>query len=190
MIGLLGGSYDPVHNGHLIVGQVAAERLGLDSLRFMPAREQPFKQGQHGAAAEDRAAMLELAVANMPGMAIETIELSRPGPSYTVDTLRALRAREPAAEFTLLLGADAAADLHAWREAPEVPRLARVVVFARPGAAVPATPAIARTVEVPAIDISATAIRQRVREGRSIRHWVPDAVAEYIAWHRLYLDPA
>jgi nicotinate-nucleotide adenylyltransferase len=190
MIGLLGGSYDPVHNGHLIVGQVAAERLGLDSLRFVPAREQPFKRGRHGASAEHRAAMLELAIANVPGMVVETIELSRPGPSYTVDTLRALRAREPSAEFTLLLGADAAADLPAWRETAEIPRLARVVVFARPGTAVPALPAIAETVEVPAIDISATAIRQRVREGRSIRHWVPDAVAEYIAWHRLYLDPA
>jgi nicotinate-nucleotide adenylyltransferase len=190
MIGLLGGSYDPVHNGHLIVGQVAAERLGLDSLRFVPALEQPFKQGRHGAPAEHRAAMLELAIANMPGMAIETIELSRAGPSYTVDTLRALRAREPSAEFTLLLGADAAADLPAWREAAEIPRLARVVVFARPGTAVPALAAIAETVEVPAIDISATVIRQRVREGRSIRHWVPDAVAEYVAWHRLSLDPA
>ncbi len=189
MIGLLGGSYDPVHNGHLIVGQVAAEALGLDSLRFVPAREQPFKRGRHGAAAEDRAAMLSLALADSPGMVVEPIELSRPGPSYTVDTLRALRAREPEAEFTLLLGADAAADLPAWHEAAEVPRLVRVVVFARPGSTVPALAAISETVTVPALDISATGIRQRVREGRSIRHWVPDSVAEYVASHRLYLDP-
>ena len=95
MVGLLGGSFDPVHHGHLIVGRVAAETLGLDSLRFVPAREQPFKRGLHGASAEQRAAMLDLAVAGSPGFAVERAELERPGPSYTVDTLRALRAREP-----------------------------------------------------------------------------------------------
>lgn len=189
MIGILGGSFDPVHNGHLIVGQVAAEALGLETLRFVPAREQPFKRGRHGASAADRAAMLALAVVGMPGFSIEPIELDRPGPSYTVDTLRALRARDPGADLVLLLGADAAADLPGWHEAAEIPRLARVVVFARPGSAVPASPAISGTVHVPAIDISATVIRQRVREGRSIRHWVPDAVAEYVLSHRLYLDP-
>jgi nicotinate-nucleotide adenylyltransferase len=189
MIGLLGGSFDPVHNGHLIIGQVAAETLALDALRFVPAREQPFKIGRHGASAADRAAMLRLAVADTPGLSIEPIELDRPGPSYTVDTLRALHAREPGTELVLLLGADAAADLPAWHQAAEIPRLARVVVFARAGSAVPSLPAISGAVPVPAIDISATAIRQRVREGRSIRHWVPDAVAEYVRLHRLYLDP-
>jgi nicotinate-nucleotide adenylyltransferase len=189
MIGLLGGSFDPVHNGHLIVGQVAAEELGLDALRFVPAREQPFKRGQHRASAADRAAMLALAVADSKGMSVEPIELDRPGPSYTVDTLRALRAREPDAELVLLLGADAARDLPAWHESAEIPRLARVVVFARPGSAVPTLPAISGSVRVPAIDISATDIRRRVREGRSIRHWVPDPVAEYVLSHRLYLDP-
>ena len=94
-VGLFGGSFDPVHHGHLIVGRVAAETLGLESVRFVPAREQPFKRGQHGASPEQRAAMLELAVAGTPGFAVERAELERIGPSYTVDTLRALRAREP-----------------------------------------------------------------------------------------------
>jgi len=189
MIGLLGGSFDPVHHGHLIVGQVAAERLGLDGLRFVPAREQPFKRGRHAAPPEHRAAMLELAVQGQEGFSVERAELERAGPSYTVDSLRALRGREPGAEFTLLLGADAAVDLPLWREATELPGLARIVVFARPGAAVPSLPMIAESIEVPAVDISATEIRRRVRAGRSIRYWVPDAVAEYVARHRLYLDP-
>jgi nicotinate-nucleotide adenylyltransferase len=188
MIGLFGGSFDPVHHGHLIVAQVAREALGLDTLRFVPAREQPFKQGRHRSSPDDRAAMLSLAIAPTPGFDLERAELDRPGPSYTVNTLRALRAREPRAEFVLLLGADAAAELSDWREADRIPELARVVVFARPGSAVPASPAISQIINVPAIDISATEVRRRVGSGQPIHYWVPDAVAEYISRHRLYLD--
>jgi nicotinate-nucleotide adenylyltransferase len=188
MIGLFGGSFDPVHHGHLIVAQVAREALGLDGIRFVPAREQPFKQGRHRSSADHRAAMLDLALAGSPGFELERLELDRPGPSYTVNTLRELRVREPQQEFVLLLGADAAADLFAWREADRIPELARVVVFARPGSAVPASRAISEVIEVPAIDISATEIRRRVGRGQPIRYWVPDSVGEYISRHRLYLD--
>ncbi|HEU5305434.1 MAG TPA: nicotinate-nucleotide adenylyltransferase [Gemmatimonadales bacterium] len=190
MIGLFGGSFDPVHHGHLLVGQVAAEKLRLDALRFVPAREQPFKRGRHRSSPEDRAAMLSLATAGAPGFEVELSELQRPGPSYTVDTLRRLREREPGAEFILLLGADAAADLPAWHEADQIARLARIAVFARPGSAVPDSRWVSAVVEVPAIDISATEIRERVARGQSIRYWVPESVAEYIERHRLYLDPA
>ena len=187
-IGLLGGSFDPIHHGHLIVGQVAAESLELDQLRFVPAREQPFKVGRHAAAAADRVAMLNLAVAGMRGFAVERAELAREGPSYTVETLLGLRAREPGVAWTLLLGADAATELDSWHRAEELPGLSRIVVFARPGIPIPPSPFIAGTVEVPAVEISATEIRRRVREGRSVRYWVPDAVAEYMVRHRLYLD--
>jgi len=187
-IGLFGGSFDPVHHGHLIVGQAAAEALGLDELRFVPAREQPFKLGQHAAPASDRAAMLELAVRGSPRLSVERLELERPGPSYTVDTLRALRTREPGAAFTLLLGADAAEEIEAWHEARVLPDLARIVVFPRGEAPVPASPLIAGAVEVPRVEISATEIRRRVRAGLPIRYWVPDSVAGYVAGHRLYLD--
>jgi nicotinate-nucleotide adenylyltransferase len=190
MVGLFGGSFDPVHHGHLLVGRVAAETLGLETLRFVPAREQPFKRGRHEASPVHRAAMLDLAVAGASGFAVERAELERDGPSYTIDTLRGLRAREPEVGLTLLLGADAAAELSSWREAAEIPRLATVVVFARAGVSVPPSPLIARTIRVPAIEISATEIRRRVREGRSLRYWVPDSVAEYVTRHRLYLDPA
>lgn len=188
-VGLLGGSFDPIHHGHLIVARVAQETLGLDELRFLPAREQPFKRGRHGASAADRAVMLELAIAGSPGFGLERAELERPGPSYTVDTLEALRAREPAARFTLLLGADAAAELSAWHRAADLPKLARIVVFGRPGTPVPASPLIAGSIEVPEVDISATEIRRRAGAGLPVRYWVPDAVAEYMVRHRLYLDP-
>jgi nicotinate-nucleotide adenylyltransferase len=189
-VGLLGGSFDPVHHGHLIVARVAQETLGLDEVRFLPAREQPFKLGRHGASAADRAVMLELAIAGSPGFTLERAELDRAGPSYTVDTLEVLRAREPAARFTVLLGADAAAELSAWHRAADLPNLARIVVFGRPGTPVPASPLIAGTIEVPAVDISATEIRRRAAAGLPVRYWVPDAVAEYMVRHRLYLDPA
>ena len=188
-IGLFGGSFDPIHHGHLIVARVAAESLGLDELRFLPAREQPFKRGRHAAPAADRAVMLELAIAGSPGFAVERAELERDSPSYTVDTLEALHAREPHATFTLLLGADAAAELGAWHRAGDLPGLARIVVFARAGTPVPASSLIAGSVVVPAVDISATEIRRRARAGLPVRYWVPDAVAEYMVRHRLYLDP-
>jgi nicotinate-nucleotide adenylyltransferase len=189
MIGLFGGSFDPVHHGHLIVAQVALERLGLSSLRFVPAKEQPFKRGRHRSASEHRAAMLSLAIAGAPAFALERSELERAAPSYTVHTLEELRRREPDTTLVLLLGADAAADLHAWHQAARIPELARVVVFARPGSPVPPSPSISQVIEVPSIDVSATEIRRRVQQRQPIRYWVPDSVAEYIQRHRLYLDP-
>ncbi len=189
LIGLLGGSFDPVHHGHLIVGQVALERLGLDELRFVPAREQPFKQGKHRTSAEHRAAMVALAISGTSGFELETAELDRAGPSYTVHTLEALREQVPSSRLVLLLGADAAADLAGWREVERIPELARLVVFARPGSTVPQTRLISEVIQVPAIDVSATEIRRRVRQRLPIRYWVPDSVGEYIARHQLYLDP-
>src|SRR2546423_14721231 len=124
--------------------------------------------------------MLELAVAGNPRLRVERIELTLPTPSYTVRTLRALAQREPGNRFTLLLGADAA-ELGAWFEIDALPQLADVVVFARPGASLSSHPAISRTVEVPGLDVSATMIRERVRQARSIRYLVPDAVRDYIA---------
>ena len=188
MIGLFGGSFDPIHHGHLIAAQGMRERLGLAEIRFVPTLEQPFKQGRHGAAAEHRSAMVGLAISGQAGFVLERAELDRAGPSYTIDTLRVLREREPAHRFILLVGADAAAELEGWREAKAIPALAEVVAFGRPGVAIPRSPLIGRTLEVPGLDISATEIRRRVSRGLSIRYWVPDAVAEYISAHGLYRD--
>lgn len=186
MIGLLGGSFDPIHLGHLIVGQAVAEALGLAELRFMPTGEQPLKRGRHVASAVQRVAMAAAAVEGEAGLSVERCEAERAGPSYTVETLRALRAREPGREFVVLLGADAAADLDQWHEAAALPGLARLVAFTRAGAPRPAHPFLHAVVEAPAVEISSTAIRQRVAAGRSIRYLVPGAVAEYIATQGLY----
>ena len=187
MVGLFGGSFDPIHHGHLILARVAMESLELDEVRFLPAREQPFKVGQHAATAEDRARMLELAIEGAEGFRVDRTELSREGPSFTVDTLRTLLRESPGIELVLLIGADAMHDFPKWREVDEVRRLARVAVFDRPGGPRDAG-AVWRRVPAPLIDISSTAIRQRVRHGQSIRYWVPDAVAQYIAAHGLYQD--
>jgi nicotinate-nucleotide adenylyltransferase len=186
VIGLFGGSFDPIHVGHLIVGRAIAESLGLAELRFMPTGEQPLKRGRHVADVRQRVAMVAAAVAGEAGLALERIESDRPGPSYTVDTLRALRARDPGQEFVVLLGADAAAELHRWHEAESLADLAQFVAFTRAGAPSPTHPLLRQVVHAPAVEISSTAIRQRVAAGRSIRYLVPDAVAEYIAAQGLY----
>jgi nicotinate-nucleotide adenylyltransferase len=182
---LFGGSFDPVHLGHLVVADAAADALGA-RVRLMPAREQPFKRGVACATPVERAEMLELAVRGNPRLAVERIELDLPTPSYTVRTLRALAEREPGNRFTLLLGADAAAELPTWHDAAALPGLADVVVFGRPGRTLAAGLPVQRVIEVPAIDIAATDIRRRVAEGRSIRYLVPEAVREYIAARGLY----
>ena len=133
MDALFGGSFDPVHLGHLVVAESVADALGEGAtVRFLPAREQPFKRAAHQATPAQRAEMLELAAAGNPRLGVERVELGLPVPSYTVRTLRALAEREPGNRFTLLLGADAAQDLAAWWEVEALPGLADVAVFARP----------------------------------------------------------
>jgi nicotinate-nucleotide adenylyltransferase len=180
-IGVFGGSFDPIHHGHLIAVGTLADALELDEVRLVVARRQPLKREGHGAPAEDRAAMVELAVRGHPKLRVDRRELGREGPSYTVDSLRAFRAEWPDAELVLLLGTDAARELPSWREADAIRALARVEVFGRDEDS-------AGVLAVPRVEISSTAIRARVRAGRSIRYWVPDAVAEYIAARRLYRD--
>lgn len=185
---LFGGSFDPVHVAHLIVAETAADALGCH-VRFLPAREQPLKhagRAGHQATPEQRAEMLDLAVAGNPRFTVERVELGLPTPSYTVRTLRALGQQDPGNRFTLLLGADAARDLAEWWEVEALPELADIVVFARPGASVVRHPLIKRVIPVPMIDLSATKVRERVKQGLSIRYLVPDPVRAYIGTHGLY----
>lgn len=183
---MLGGSFDPVHHGHLIAARSLRETLELDRVLLIPAGQQPFKRDGHGAGAVDRATMVELAIRGEVGLGMDRMEVERAGPSYTVDTLATLKELCPGAEITLLLGADAAREFPAWRSADRIRELARVMAFTRAGSAV--TGVEVPVVEIPAVEISSTDVRARVREGRSIRYLVPDAVAAYVAEHRLYQD--
>ena len=184
--GLLGGSFDPVHHGHLIAAERALEALALSRVLLVPCAQQPLKRQGPVAAPAHRRAMLELAVAGDPRFAVEPLELERPGPSYTVDTLRELQRRCPGERFVLLLGADAAADLPRWRSADEVARLAEVAVLTRPGAPEIRSPLVRHAVATPAVEISASDIRARCLARKSIRYLVPDAVADYIEKEHLY----
>jgi len=184
---VFGGSFDPIHHGHLIVAGVAREALAADEVRLIPAGEQPFKVGRHHASGADRAAMAESAIAGMPGFAVDRVEIDRGGESYTIDTIRTLRNRFPEAEFYLLIGSDAGQLFEQWRDSDGIRAIANVVVFARDGEE-PDRAVADRVITVPEIRISSTAVRDRVRSGLSIRFWVPDRVAQYIEAHGLYRD--
>lgn len=184
-IGIFGGTFDPPHLGHWLAAVDAAEGLALDEVVWVPAAQQPLKAGVSSADAVHRLAMARLMVQGDGRFRVDAVELERGGLSFTVDTLRTYREQYPDAALFLLLGSDAAASLPKWRE-PEVIRgLAEIVVLTRGGEAV-APPSRVRALPTRRVDVSATEIRERVAAGRSIRGFVPDAVAAYIATHGLY----
>jgi nicotinate-nucleotide adenylyltransferase len=187
-IGLLGGSFDPPHNGHLLAAGDAFEGLSLERLTFIPTAVQPLKAHQDAATPQHRLAMVRLLVKDDPRFTVDSIEIDRGGLSYTVDTLSAFAAASPTAELFWLVGADVVRSFAEWREPGRITELSTVVVLERTDAApdlasIPGTP---RRLATRRIDISSTEVRRRVREGKSIRGFVPDAVAEYIAAKRLY----
>jgi len=199
--GIFGGSFDPIHTAHLELAQCALDQRRLDGVIFVPARVPPHKVGRPLAPAGDRLRMIELAVRDRPAFRVSTVELDRDGPSYTLLTVRELRRELGAtAELFLLLGADSVRDLPTWWRADELVREAAVVPFGRPGCRLQedlarlaerfgaewAQAVAKRTVEAPLMDVSSTAIRERVGSGRSIEGLVPEAVARYIASHGLY----
>jgi len=195
--GVLGGTFDPVHLGHLMIAEEARVTLGLDEVLFIPAGQPYFKTGQPVSEACHRLAMVELAVASNLHFTASDMEVRRPGPTYTFDTLTELRKRLGGAhELFLILGMDSLADLDRWRRPGDIVALSAVVGFARPGADVPDEETLERIrgqaqgrlqlLYGPLVDISASEIRRRVAEGLSIRYTVPEPVEEYIHRHRLY----
>lgn len=181
-IGVFGGTFDPVHVGHLAIALAAIEAVPLDRVVFVPARRSPLKRTAPVASEADRVAMLERAVEGEPRFAVSRAELERPAPSYTVDTLEPLA---PEGRLFLILGADAVADLDRWKDPARIRALATLVVARRPGAPEPAS-AGAIVLEAPKMDISARELRARAARGRSLRYLVPDAVWRYIEERGLY----
>jgi nicotinate-nucleotide adenylyltransferase len=189
-VGIFGGTFDPIHVGHLIVAEQARDLLHLDQVLFVPARMPPHKV-QATASAEQRFRMTSLAVEDNPAFAVSDLELRREGPSYTVETLRALRATAPTgARHYLLLGADSARDLEQWREHETLLGDSTVVVLERPGVGREAMPPSvgrhATFLSTPRLDISSTEIRRRVRQGGTVRYLVPVPVENYIRSEGLY----
>jgi nicotinate-nucleotide adenylyltransferase len=202
-IGVFGGSFDPVHIGHLIAAECCREQAGLDRVIFMPAAVPPHKQDRRLTAAEDRVQMLRLAVGGHDAFEISTLEVDRGGVSFTVDTLSHLREAHPVDELVLLLGPDAFADFPSWREPARILELATPLVMVRDaiddmtritGDEMIAvlfgrerlTATVAATVRLPAIGIRASDLRVAVAAGRSIRFRTPRAVEAYIVARRLY----
>lgn len=188
-IGIYGGSFDPVHRGHLLVAQAAVEELGLARLFLIPAAQSPFKPDNQPASAAVRAQMLRLAFAGQVNCEVDEQEIQRGGVSYSVDTLRDYARRFPQAELFYLIGADNVAKLTQWREAAALAQLAQFVVVPRPGDAnVPFPPPFrGKWLQGFPLAVSSSQIRARVRAGGAIDQLVPTAVAEVIRNNRLYL---
>lgn len=182
-IGVMGGTFDPPHIGHLIVASEARWQLHLDVVRLVPAREPPHKPAGAPAPAARRVALLEAAVAGEPGLEVSRVELERPGPSYTADTLEAMAAAEPGAELWFVLGADQLAGLPGWRDPRRILAAARLAVVPRAGhdaraLAARIAPGRADVLDVPEIGVSSSLVRARLAAGEPIRFLVPAAVEE------------
>jgi nicotinate-nucleotide adenylyltransferase len=197
-VGILGGTFDPVHNGHLVIAGEVKGTFGLDRILFIPARQSPFKTDYAVTTAESRLEMLRLAVAGRPEYAVSTIEVERPGISYTVDTISELKKQYGEGnEWFFIMGWDSLERFDEWREPERIIELCFVVAVPRPDSVKPdlerletKVPGIASRViftDSPLVDISSTDIRDMVSRGQSIDHLVPAAVAEYIQKHRLYI---
>lgn len=188
-IGLFGGSFDPIHRGHLLVAQAAVEELELDSLFFIPAARSPFKPDSKPIDSGQRARLIRLALAGHPDYGLDLQEIDRGGISYTIDTVRGYTSRYPGAEIHYLIGDDHVAKLRQWKDSEQLAALVRFAIIPRPGEAGHAVPHpfTGQRLKGWPMEVSSSGIRERVRAGLPIDHLVPGAVAEAIANNRLYL---
>lgn len=198
-IGVFGGTFDPVHVGHLILAERCREEAGLDQVWFLPSYAPPHKQGQAITRFELRCDMLALALTGQPAFRVEPIEKELPPPSYTARTLAELHERHPEHTFALIIGGDSLYDLPTWYEPGRVLAQAELVAVPRPGAVLPSAAEVSvkvgvppeqvrlTVVDCPQVDVSSRDIRQRVGMGKSVRFLVPRAVEEYVRERKLYL---
>jgi nicotinate-nucleotide adenylyltransferase len=200
-LGIYGGSFDPVHYGHLLLAEICREQCQLDEVWFVPAALPPHKQHRVITPAKLRLEMLQLAIGGSQGLLASTVEVDRGGVSYTVDTLLEIQHQQPTAQMFLLMGADSLYDLPSWREPDRICELAIPIVVRRAGAPTPdlsqlsslmapdrLAEAIRNQVAMPIIDLSSSDLRQRVAAGQSIRFRTPRAVEKFIETHGLYRE--
>jgi nicotinate-nucleotide adenylyltransferase len=200
-IGIFGGTFDPVHLGHLILAEQCREQGRLDQVWFIPAAAPPHKLDRTVAPFERRVEMLRFALAGNPAFQINELEKDRAGPSYTVDTLTELRRQQPDHDYFLLIGTDTMADLPTWREPGRIVQMAGLLIWQRPGHPPQTTDQLRcalrlpdqveirlQVVDGPLIDISSSDLRRRAALGRTIRYLVPRGVEQYIVEKRLYRD--
>ncbi len=196
-LGILGGTFDPIHYGHLVVAEECRVRLGLERVLFIPAGQPPHKRGRVISPAEHRVAMVELAIASNPGFKLSRVEVDRVGPSYTVDTLVQLREEYgPRAELHFIVGMDALAEMLTWHEPARLAALCQIVAVTRPGTEafdlaalepkIPQARERIRILPAPELRIAASDLRWRVAHGLPIKYQLPEPVEEYVYRHGLY----
>lgn len=196
-LGILGGTFDPIHLGHLLIAELARESLSLERVLFTPAGDPPHKQAQHKTAAQHRRQMVALAIEHNPHFELNTIDLERPGPNYSVETVRHIRAQYdlPADDCFFIIGGDSLADLPTWYQPDVLIKLCRLAATHRPGyrpdvahleTIIPGLQARLDWVETPALELSSSLIRSKIRAGQTIRYQTPDKVISYIERRRLY----
>jgi len=195
-VGVFGGTFDPIHDGHLVAANEAAWELGLNRVLFLPTGNPPHKQDEPVTSAEDRLAMVQLAIADNPRFELCTIELERSGLSYTVDTLRELRKREPGIDPYFIIGMDSLVDLHNWHDPGGILKLAHLVAVHRAGwdvvdlekldRDVPGAAARVSILRIPGLDIASSDLRDRIVAGRPVRYLIPKMVIAYIEERRLF----
>jgi len=185
-IGILGGTFNPVHTGHLILAEEAREKLGLDKIIFVPTYLAPHKDNTDVAAAQDRFNMIRLAIKGNRYFTVSDVEIKRDGFSYTIDTIREFKKLYPNDELYFITGSDLLKYLDAWKDLADIIKMVKFIVATRPGYPLEKIPAYISTVAIRAVDISAFEIRNCIKEKKSFRYLVPEAVLRYIVKKNLY----
>lgn len=185
-IGILGGTFNPIHTGHLILAEETREKIGLDRIIFVPAYFPPHKQNSDIAEAKHRLAMVKLATSDNSNFSVSDLEIKRDGRSYTIDTIKELKVAYPKDDLYFIIGSDLLEYLDEWKDLDEIIKLVKFIVATRPGYPLEKIPSHIATIPIRAVDISGFEIRKAIKENKSFRYLVPEAVYQYINKEGLY----